>query len=68
MVLELKYAAVTAILFLAVSFYVKHRAYAYVDSGSSLLIFQSIGAMITGVLFYFRRHKALITRTLVNPA
>ena len=55
MALKLKYVAVTVALFLAVSFCLEQRAYAYVDPGSSLLIFQSISAMITGALFYFRK-------------
>jgi hypothetical protein len=67
MVLELKYAAVTAAL-LAVSFYLEQRVYAHVDPGSNIPIFQSISAMITGTLFYFCRPKAPITRTQVNPA
>ena len=64
MALKLKYAAVTAALFLAISFSLEQRAYAYVDPGSSLLIFQSISAMITGALFYFRKRlKSLFTRS-----
>ncbi|HEY6414032.1 MAG TPA: hypothetical protein VIX42_10110 [Edaphobacter sp.] len=64
MAFKLKYVAVTAALFFAVSFCLEQRAYAYVDPGSSLLIFQSISAAITGVLFYFRKRlKALFTRS-----
>jgi hypothetical protein len=66
---KLKYFAVTLALFLALGVFLERPAYAYVDPGSSLLVFQSISAMITGALFYFRRRlKALITRTPVNPA
>jgi hypothetical protein len=64
MALRLKYIAVTAALLFAVSFCLEGRAYAYVDPGSSLLIFQSISAMITGALFYFRKRlKALFRRS-----
>jgi hypothetical protein len=64
MVLRLKYIAVTAALFFAISFCLEQRAYAYVDPGTSLLLFQSISAMVTGALFYFRKGlKALLTRS-----
>jgi hypothetical protein len=64
MALKLKYVAVTAALFFALSFCLEQRAYAYVDPGSSLLIFQSISAMFTGALFYFRKRlKSLFTRS-----
>lgn len=63
MSLKLKYLAVTAALFIALSFSFEKPAYAYVDPGSSLLIFQSVSAMITGVIFFFRRSlKALFTK------
>ena len=69
MILKLNYFVVTLALFFAVSTLLERPAYAYVDPGSSLLVFQSISAMVTGALFYFRRRlKALITRTPVNPA
>ena len=64
MALKLKYVAVTVALFLAVSFCLEQRAYGYVDPGSSLLIFQSISAMITGALFYFRKRiKSLFSKS-----
>jgi hypothetical protein len=69
MTLRLKYIAVTAALFFAVSFCLEQRAYAYVDPGSSLLIFQSISAMVTGALFYFRKRlKSLFTRSSSSSA
>ncbi len=69
MIHKLKYFAVTLALFVAVGVLLERPAYAYVDPGSSLLVFQSISAIVTGALFYFRRRlKALITRTPVNPA
>ena len=64
MSIKMKYFAVTAALFVALSFSLEQPAYAYVDPGSSLLIFQSLSALITGALFYFRRRlKSLFTRS-----
>jgi hypothetical protein len=61
---KLKYFAITAALFVALSFCFERPAYAYVDPGSSLLIFQSLSAVVTGTIFYFRRRiKALFTRS-----
>jgi uncharacterized membrane protein len=67
MALKLKYFALTAALFIALTFCFERRAYAYVDPGSSLLIFQSLSAVVTGTVFYFRRRlKALFTRSSVD--
>lgn len=64
MSLKLKYFAVTVALLIALSFSLERPAYAYVDPGSSLLLFQSLSALVTGALFYFRRRlKALFSRT-----
>ena len=64
MALKLKYFAITTALFIALTFCFEHPAYAYVDPGSSLLIFQSLSAVVTGTIFYFRRRiKALFTRS-----
>jgi hypothetical protein len=42
----------------------ERQAYAYVDPGSSLLIFQMLTATVTGGLFYLRKRlKALFTRS-----
>lgn len=61
---KLTYYALTAALFLALGLSLEPRAYAYVDPGSSLLIFQSVSAVVTGVLFYFRRRlKALFGKS-----
>ena len=63
MSLRAKYFVITSALFLALSFSLERRAYAYVDPGSSLLLFQSASAIVTGTLFYFRRRlKALFSR------
>lgn len=67
MALKLKYFALTAAFFIGLTFCFERRAYAYVDPGSSLLIFQSISAVVTGTVFYFRRRiKALFTRSSNN--
>jgi len=66
---KLKYFAVTAALFIALSFTLERSAYAYVDPGSSLLMFQTLSAVVTGALFYLRRRiKALFTRTSANKS
>lgn len=39
------------------------RAFAYVDPGSGLVIYQTVGALATAGLFWFRRRfKSLFTR------
>lgn len=64
MSLKLKYLVVTSALFIALSFAFERPAYGYVDPGSSLLIFQSVSAMVTGALFFFRRRlKMLFTKS-----
>jgi hypothetical protein len=64
MSLKLRYFAITAALFIALTFCFERPAYAYVDPGSSLLLFQSLSAIVTGTIFYFRRRlKALFTRS-----
>jgi hypothetical protein len=52
---NLKYFAMTLMLLVALSFAFERQAYAYVDPGSGLLIFQGISAVFSGALFYFRR-------------
>jgi hypothetical protein len=64
MSIKIKYFAVTAALFIVLSFAFQRQAYAYVDPGSSLLVFQSLSALVTGAMFYFRRRlKALFSRS-----
>ena len=64
MVRNLKYFAITLMLFAALSFTFERQAHAYVDPGSGLLIFQGISAVFSGALFYFRRRiKNLFIRT-----
>jgi len=61
---NLKYFAITLMLFIALTFTFERQAHAYVDPGSGLLIFQGISAVFSGALFYFRRRlKNLFIRT-----
>jgi len=61
---NLKYFAITLMLLIALSFTFERQAYAYVDPGSGLLIFQGISAVFSGALFYFRRRlKGLFVKT-----
>jgi hypothetical protein len=55
MVLRVKYLIVTIALLFSVACFFERPAYGYVDPGSSLLMFQSVSAFVTGTLFYFRR-------------
>jgi hypothetical protein len=60
----LKYFAATLMLLVALSFAFERQAYAYVDPGSGLLIFQGISATVSAALFYFRRRvRNLFVRT-----
>jgi len=61
---NLKYFAITLMLFVALTFTFERQAHAYVDPGSGLLIFQEINAVFSEALFYFRRRlKNLFIRT-----
>lgn len=58
-----KLTILTLLLFVTLSFSFERQAHAYVDPGSSLLLFQSFSAIVSGVIFYFRRRiKTLFTR------
>ncbi len=66
---RLQLAVLTSLLFVALSCSFERQAHAYVDPGSSLLLFQSLSAMVSGALFYFRRRiKSLFTRTTPKSA
>ena len=52
---KLKYFALTLMLFIALGLTCERQAHAYIDPGSGLLIFQSISAVVSGALIYFRR-------------
>ncbi len=60
---KLMYWSLTLLLLLSLGITFELPARAYTDPGSALLLFQSLGAVASGVLFYFRRHvKRLFTR------
>lgn len=63
MINKLKYFALTLMLFVALGLTFERQAHAYIDPGSGLLIFQSISAVVSGALIYFRRRiKSLFVR------
>ena len=47
--------SLTLLLFVSVGLAFERPAYAYTDPGSALLFFQSLGAVASGLIFYFRR-------------
>ena len=49
------YFLLTVLIAVTLSFSFERQAYAYVDPGSSLLVFQGLSAVVSGVLIYFRR-------------
>lgn len=55
MAFKLAYWSLTLAFVLSLGMCLEHRAYAYTDPGSCLLLFQSLGAVASGALFYFRR-------------
>jgi len=62
--LKLSSFVVTCALVLSIGVTFERCAYAYVDPGSSLLVFQSLSAIFTGGLFYFRKRlRSLISRS-----
>ncbi len=64
MAFKLTYGSLTLLLLFTLGLSLEHRAYAYTDPGSCLLLFQSLGAVASGALFYFRRSlKRLFTRS-----
>lgn len=61
---KLTYWSFTLLLFFALGLFFERPAHAYTDPGSTLLLFQSLGAVASGALFYFRRRlKKLFTRS-----
>jgi len=60
---KLMYWSLTLLLLLSLGLTFELPARAYTDPGSALLLFQSLGAVASAVLFYFRRQvKRLFTR------
>jgi hypothetical protein len=69
MSIRLRLCIITLLCIVALNFAIERPAYGYVDPGSGLFLIQNIGAMATGILFFFRRRiKALFTRTKNIPA
>lgn len=61
---KLMYWSLTFLLFLSLGLAFERPAHAYTDPGSALLVFQSLGAVASGVLFYFRRNlRRLFSRS-----
>ena len=61
---KLMYWTLTLLLLLSLGLTFELPARAYTDPGSALLLLQSFGAVVSGVLFYFRRNvKRLFTRS-----
>jgi hypothetical protein len=58
MALRVLYCAVSALFFLSLAIAFEPQAHAYVDPGSGLLVLQSLGAIFSGGLFYFRKKLA----------
>jgi hypothetical protein len=64
MKLNLKFFGISLLLFIALGCTFERQAYAYVDPGSGLLIFQGVSAAVSGALFYFRRRiKAMFSKS-----
>jgi hypothetical protein len=67
--LKIVYSFLTVAMFFSLSLAFEHKAYAYVDPGSGLLMLQAAGTILTGVLFTLRRRiKALFTRNKPTEA
>ena len=64
---RLSYLFLTLLLFISLMAACEPRAFAYVDPGSGLLIYQTVGALATGATFWFRRRlKGLFSRTPIS--
>jgi hypothetical protein len=64
--LRLTYAALSVALLVALMFCLERPAYAYVDPGSGLLVWQSAGTIFTGMIFYFRRRVKRLFQRAAN--
>lgn len=63
MTLRFCHFALTVCLLVSILCLLERPAYAYVDPGSGLLAFQSLSALITGGVFYFRQRIRGILRS-----
>lgn len=67
--MKFTYLLLTCALLLLLCVTFERKAYAYVDPGSSLLMFQTLSAIVTGGLFYIRKRlKSLLTRSKSSEA
>ncbi len=67
--LRLAYFFVSCGLAVCLLFAFEQRAYAYVDPGSSLVVFQGVSSVLMGILYYFRKRlKGLMTRSKASEA
>ena len=55
MKMRLLFSVFCALDLVVLLFCFEQRAYAYVDPGSGLLVFQVVGSMVAGAYFMFRR-------------
>jgi hypothetical protein len=63
MTITLKYARATFLLLVALLFALERHAYTYADRGPGPIIFQALGAICSGTVFYFRRRiRCLLLR------
>ena len=53
--MKIRLALCNLLLLAGLCLAVEHRAYAYADAGTGLLVLQSIGAMVSGVMFFLRK-------------
>jgi hypothetical protein len=68
MTLKIVYFAVTCALVFFLALALERPAYAYADPGSAVLIVQSVSAIVSGSLFYFRKRlKHLIDAVRRRP-
>ncbi len=67
MPLKLMYWSLTLLLLVTLGMAFEQPAHAYTDPGSALLLFQSIGAVASGAVFYFRRRIKLLFSRSATP-
>ena len=61
------YYVLSLFLFAGTLLCLERRAYAYVDPGSSLILYQGASSMVLGVIYYFRKRlKALMHGSKVS--
>ncbi len=67
MPLKCVYWSLTVLLLLTLGIAFEQPAHAYTDPGSALLLFQSLGAVASGAIFYFRRKIRNLFRRSETP-